>query len=107
MVGTSSIAANFTGWLLYSHRASESPDRQLQRDRHRGDGERDDEAQPVMPVSSSAHHLPKAYTDATRNPPTTYAATSMRAAMSGIASLKITPIGSTSTTLPAESRVNP
>ena len=25
VVGTSSIAANFTGWLLYTHRASESP----------------------------------------------------------------------------------
>ena len=31
----------------------------------------------------------------------------MCAACSGIASLKITPTGSTSTTLPAESRVNP
>ena len=31
----------------------------------------------------------------------------MCAAINGIASLKITPIGSTSTTLPAESRVTP
>ena len=40
-------------------------------------------------------------------PPTRYAATTMWAAISGIASLKITPIGSTSMTLPAESRVTP
>ena len=40
-------------------------------------------------------------------PPTRYAAMTMWAAISGIASLKITPIGSTSVTLPAESRVTP
>ena len=40
-------------------------------------------------------------------PPTRYAATTMWAAISGIASLKITPIGSTSVTLPDESRVTP
>ena len=51
--------------------------------------------------------MPKAYTDATRNPPTTYAATSMCAAMRGIASLKITDTGSTSTIVPLLSSVNP
>ena len=51
--------------------------------------------------------MPKAYTEAIRNPPTRYAATTMWAAISGIALLKITPIGSTSTTLPEESRVTP
>ena len=40
-------------------------------------------------------------------PPTRYAATTMWAAISGIALLKITPMGSTSTTLPDESRVTP
>ena len=40
-------------------------------------------------------------------PPTRYAATSMCAASSGIALLKITATGSTSTTLPEESRVKP
>jgi hypothetical protein len=48
-----------------------------------------------------------AYTEATMNPPTRYAATSMWAASSGIASLKMTCTGSTSTTLPEESRVKP
>src|SRR3954454_1552524 len=41
-----------------------------------------------------------------RNPPTRYAATSMWAACNGIAALKMTLIGSTVTTCPAEFRVN-
>ena len=51
--------------------------------------------------------MAKAYTDATRKPPTTYAAITMCAAINGMASLKMTDHGSTSTTLPAESSVNP
>ena len=42
-----------------------------------------------------------------RKPPTTYAATTMCADMSGIALLKMTSHGSTVTTLPAEFSVKP
>jgi len=51
--------------------------------------------------------MPRAYTDAMRNPPTRYAATNMCVASYGVALLKITRQGSTSTTLPAELRVKP
>ena len=51
--------------------------------------------------------MPTAYTDATMNPPTTYAAITMWAAINGMASLKITFHGSTSTMSPASFSVKP
>ncbi len=55
-VGTSSMAANFTGWLLYTQRASESPTPIWIGHGDGGHGERDDEPEAVIAVPAAAQH---------------------------------------------------
>ena len=94
--------------LVVVHPAGERvADAHLDRDGDGADGEGDDEPEAVVAVAPAAQH-------ARRRRPTRRGTrrrrrrrSTMWAAISGIASLKITAHGSTSTTLPAESSVKP
>ena len=56
VTGTSSMAANLVGWLLYTQRAERVTDTHLDRDRHGGDGERDQEPETVVAVATTTQH---------------------------------------------------